>query len=364
VFRTRTRLVPAVIGFLLFCATARPSAHPTATTAIMVGLPSDRSITVTFTSDADALLAKLTALSGRPLAKVANAGDRQRQLVELAPVLAAHLDVRVDGRPVDLIFDSADVSSSFDAVVRFRSAISPDARELIAQTSLIYGSYPLTVLRGRDPVETVQWLNGTERSVPIQLADGSRARTSLGRALIRDVWLGYSHILPGGLDHILFVVGLFLLNQRLRSILLQVSAFTVAHSITLGLTLYGVVSLPAAVVEPLIALSIVYVACENLLTSTLRPWRIGLVFAFGLLHGMGFADALARMHLARSEFLTTLVGFNVGVEAGQLSVLAIAAVALRAAAMAPPQRQIYVARPASVAIALIGAMWVVQRLVA
>jgi hydrogenase/urease accessory protein HupE len=95
-----------------------------------------------------------------------------------------------------------------------------------------------------------------------------------------------------GLDHILFVVGLFLLAARLRPVLVQVTTFTVAHSITLGLALYGVVALPAAVVEPLIALSIVYVAVENLRTRQLTPARVALVFVFGLLHGLGFAGEL------------------------------------------------------------------------
>src|SRR5437763_16715938 len=117
---------------------------------------------------------------------------------------------------------------------------------------------------------------------------------------------------------------MFLLSPCLKSVLLQVTVFTVAHTITLGLTIYGVVSLSRSIVEPLIALSIVYVAIENLTTSRLHPWRVALVFAFGLLHGMGFAGVLAELGLPRSEFLPALVSFNVGVEAGQLSVIAAA----------------------------------------
>ena len=136
--------------------------------------------------------------------------------------------------------------------------------------------------------------------------------------------LGFTHILPKGLDHILFVVGIFLLGTRWRSVLLQVSTFTIAHSITLGLTMYGIVSLPARVVEPMIALSIAYVAIENLVTSELKPWRLALVFAFGLLHGMGFAGVLRELGLPRAQFLTALITFNGGVEAGQLTVIALA----------------------------------------
>src|SRR5262249_58079568 len=112
---------------------------------------------------------------------------------------------------------------------------------------------------------------------------------------LRYVRLGFRHILPDGLDHILFVLGLFLLSPRLRPLLVQVSAFTVAHTATLALSTLGLVRLPPAVVEPLIALSIAYVAIENTVVRELRPWRIALVFGFGLLHGLGLAGALGAL---------------------------------------------------------------------
>ena len=122
----------------------------------------------------------------------------------------------------------------------------------------------------------------------------------------------------------LFVLGIYLLSGRARSVLWQVSAFTVAHSITLGLSMYGLVAVPPRIVEPLIALSIAYVAIENIFLSELKSWRVALVFAFGLLHGMGFAGALKELGLPRSEFVTALLTFNVGVEAGQLAVIGAA----------------------------------------
>ena len=130
--------------------------------------------------------------------------------------------------------------------------------------------------------------------------------------------------MPKGLDHMLFVLGIYLLSGRARTVLCQVSAFTVAHSITLGLSMYGLVTLSPRIVEPMIAISIAYVAIENILLKELKSWRIALVFTFGLLHGMGFAGALKEIGLPRSEFLIALVTFNVGVEAGQLSVIAMA----------------------------------------
>jgi HupE / UreJ protein len=182
------------------------------------------------------------------------------------------------------------------------------------------------------------------------------------RRFFRSIRIGFTHIVPKGLDHILFVLGLFLLATRTRTVLAQVTAFTVAHSITLGLSLYGIVRLPSTIVEPLIALSIVYVAFENIFTSTLTPWRLALVFAFGLLHGLGFAEALMALDLPRAEFLSTLVAFNLGVEAGQLSVILVAALALVAMRVPSADYRRLVVRPASIAIAMVGAFWMVERL--
>jgi hypothetical protein len=136
--------------------------------------------------------------------------------------------------------------------------------------------------------------------------------------------LGFTHILPKGLDHILFVLGLYLLSTKWKPLLVQVTSFTIAHSITLGLSMYGVVSLPPSIVEPLIALSIAYVAIENVVTSELHAWRPVVVFGFGLLHGMGFAGVLQEIGMPRSEFVTALISFNVGVELGQLAVITLA----------------------------------------
>ena len=118
--------------------------------------------------------------------------------------------------------------------------------------------------------------------------------------------LGFTHILPKGLDHILFILGLFLLSTTCRSLLWQVSAFTVAHTITLGLAINGLIASPGWVVEPLIAASICYVALENVLLRELKPWRIVLVFGFGLLHGLGFAGVLAELGLPNVTFTGTL----------------------------------------------------------
>ncbi len=136
--------------------------------------------------------------------------------------------------------------------------------------------------------------------------------------------LGFTHILPNGYDHVLFILGLFLLSPRLKPLLWQATAFTVAHSITLGLAMSGKISPLPSVTEPLIALSIAFVAAENILLNELKWWRILIVFCFGLIHGCGFATALQEMGLPDKDFFLSLISFNAGVELGQMTVIATA----------------------------------------
>lgn len=175
--------------------------------------------------------------------------------------------------------------------------------------------------------------------------------------------LGFTHILPHGLDHILFVLGLFLLSRKAKALLTQVSAFTVAHSLTLGLALFGIVRLPSAVVEPVIAASIAFIAVENLFTQEMKAWRPFVVFGFGLVHGLGFAGALQETGIAKGDLLSALVGFNLGVEFGQLAVVALAFGAVGWFRSSPRYRHAVVI-PASIAIAVIALFWTVQRIVA
>lgn len=178
---------------------------------------------------------------------------------------------------------------------------------------------------------------------------------------------GVRHILPGGLDHILFVLALFLAARRFVSLLWQVSAFTLAHTITLGLATMGWVNAPGNVVEPLIAFSIAVMALANLFPREDEArWRILLIFGFGLLHGLGFAGFLTGLGLPEGQVFPALIGFNIGVEIGQLSVIAAAgvmALALRRTVMkeAATYRNLIVI-PTSLAIAAIGLWWTIERI--
>ena len=173
--------------------------------------------------------------------------------------------------------------------------------------------------------------------------------------------LGYTHILPLGLDHILFVLSIFFLEPRLKPVLTQATAFTLAHSITLGLAMYGIIRPPTQIVEPVIALSILFVAIENIFSDRLSPWRILIVFGFGLIHGMGFASALTSLGLPKKSFFESLIAFNVGVELGQASVILLAWALVGFWFANRPWYHRRVVIPASVAIGLVAAYWTVQR---
>ena len=181
----------------------------------------------------------------------------------------------------------------------------------------------------------------------------------------RVVWfylkLGILHIIPLGADHILFVTSLCLLSTRIKTILWQATAFTVAHSVTLALSMKGVLVAPGALVEPIIALSIVFVAIENILLSKLKPWRIVIVFLFGLIHGLGFASALNEIGLPRNKFYTSILSFNAGVEIGQVIVIICVFILIIIPFGQMNKYRKFIVFPLSILIALIAAYWFVKR---
>jgi hydrogenase/urease accessory protein HupE len=223
-----------------------------------------------------------------------------------------------------------------------------------------FGSSVVRIVRKNQDTLELGWLKGGQSSGLVSLQN--EAGKSHLQKFLNYIGVGFSHILPHGLDHILFVVGLYLLGAAWRPLLAQVTAFTVAHSITLALGLYGYVAVPSSVVEPLIALSIVYVAVENIFTSKLQVWRPFVVFCFGLLHGLGFASVLQEIGLPQHDYLVGLIGFNVGVEFGQLAVILLAFVASGLWFRNKPWYRRRIVWPASAAIALVGMFWTIERI--
>jgi hydrogenase/urease accessory protein HupE len=196
---------------------------------------------------------------------------------------------------------------------------------------------------------------------------GEIYQLSLFDIVQRYIHSGIIHIVPHGLDHILFVIGLLAFSRSGHHLLLQISLFTVAHTLTLAGASLGLITLSPALVEPLIALSIAYIGVENLLRSSpqITPqftlMRGGVVFAFGLLHGLGFASVLADFGLPDTAFLASLISFNIGVELGQLIVVIPLFVLFRYILAEPKYYKIIFQVPVSVLIALTGIYWALER---
>jgi hypothetical protein len=223
-------------------------------------------------------------------------------------------------------------------------------------------------------VSLTRWLeDGEHDSEPFVWA--GRAPTVMGARTVADfdpdslplsrqAWvylrLGFRHIVPEGADHILFVLGLFFLGLTWRKLLTQTTVFTLAHATTLFLSTYGIFSLPSRFVEPAIALSITWIAIENVVSPKLGIARLAIVFCFGLIHGLGFAGSLSDVPFPKRDFLVALLGFNFGVDFGQLFVIAIAFLTVGWFRNEPWFRR-RIAIPCSLAIAAVGLFWAVQR---
>ncbi|MGA9432848.1 MAG: HupE/UreJ family protein [Roseobacter sp.] len=322
-------------------------------------------------TDADPAASDYDALRALPAAEI------ETRVNEIIAAWNAHPFAEAVG-PLDLSVSSLTIPEDVDFEL-------PRVSELRLVGTLPEGTNAITVnwpagagalvvrQQGVDAPYT-GYLDGGTSSPAIAISGGD-ADTSM-QAFAAYIPVGFDHILPKGLDHILFVLGLFFLSTRWGPLLWQVSAFTLAHTVTLALGALGWVSIPGSIVEPLIAASIVYVAVENLFQRGLTKWRPFIIFGFGLLHGLGFASVLAEFGLPDDQFIPALIGFNVGVELGQLTVIALAALLLLGCvrlakgsdlneAEAPvasyPVMFRAVSIPASLIIAIIGSYWCVER---
>ncbi len=362
--------VPALVAVSLLGCRIVLHAHEIGTTRISAMLHEGRSYDIEIVTDAPSLVEKLDAVAGSRLPSVPSSAlgpsALRDRLAAGEDVFRQRFAIAFDGaavRPAVLfsVAPAADDVSPILATIRLTGEMPSEARHFTWSYAWTFASYALSVKSadGADP--TVEWLEGGQASAPFSLTTPPPRVTRAATAW-RYLTLGFTHIVPHGLDHMLFVIGIFLFSRQLRTVLWQVSAFTVAHSLTLGLSIYGLIAVPPSVVEPLIAISIAYVAIENLVLTELKPWRIALVFAFGLLHGMGFAGALQELGLPRSEFLTALLTFNIGVEAGQLAVIGTAFLLVGWQCSHRAWYRDRVVVPASVFIGCTAVYWTVARL--
>ena len=289
-----------------------------------------------------------------------------RRATAATGVLTGAITLRIDDMAVPLEIANVDIPAVGDPSTARQSSISlksvapAGAEALVWEASGRFGVTALRVRRGGEDRPYYGALidaNASSNPVSLDIA----AEQTLTDIVVRYVVSGFDHIVPKGLDHILFVIGIFLLSPRLRPLLIQISSFTIAHSITLALGALGILSVPGAIVEPLIAASIVFIALENLMTNRLHTWRPIIIFAFGLLHGLGFASVLGEFGMPTGDFIAALLAFNVGVELGQLAVIAVCYLTVGFFFGSKPWYRRFIVAPASIAIAAIAIFWVLDR---
>jgi hydrogenase/urease accessory protein HupE len=276
---------------------------------------------------------------------------------QLAKKIKRAVVIRVDGEPCRPGRVAVqDVAAGLKAVVGYSlyCPAEPGRLELEEEWTGSFGEHYQTIVTIRSPGGGGEYLLG-QGSTRISVDLGAPAPIGL----VGFIRLGVEHILTG-YDHLLFLLALLIGATNFWRVLGIASAFTLAHSITLSLAVLGLVHVPAAVVEPLIAASIVWVAAVENTFGRGRLWRrYAVTFVFGLVHGLGFADALSPLALAGWSLVRALAGFNLGVELGQA--IAISLVLPVLLAIGRLARGVTVYRYASLAVAMAGAYWLVER---
>jgi hydrogenase/urease accessory protein HupE len=332
--------------------------------------------TARVTLGGDRTVAVEVALKGSDADRLAgtNVFDVQRDSVDpalvaayAAPILAyvsAHVAVTgLDGK--SCVAAAAALVPDGDGVI-FRNGFS--CRNV--RGDIVYRS---TVLTATDPSARQIVLIGEGANAPQALLDASNTTVTLSApapsllsTMQRYLVTGIEHIFLG-YDHIAFLVGVVLWARRLIPVIKIVTAFTIAHSITLSLAALNIVVLPGVVVEPAIAASIVFVAMANFFSRDIDSrWRV--TFAFGLIHGFGFASALREVGLPANAVVTALAAFNVGVEVGQVAIVSIVVPALivldrlMATDRAKPVRAASLVYALSLLISLLGGYWLLTRI--
>lgn len=369
----------ALSTVLLFQMTAA-SAHELRPAIMDVGVleetPDQLSIDLTFSAEAFLAGIDLSTISDTDDSAKSGLYDEFRamppdiladRIKSSSAALAATFTVMAAGRPLPLelaaidVADEDDLSLSRDTKLRLRSSF-PKAGEAIAiQWQPAMGALLIRQMgTGGDPEYSDYLPNGGE-SQAFMLSDARPV--PLGSVIGKYIHSGIIHIVPAGLDHILFVVGLLAYGLSARGLIFQISLFTVAHTITLAAASLGWINISGSIVEPLIALSIAWIGVENMIRTSGRVaiTRSSVVFVFGLLHGLGFASVLADFGLPQSAYIVGLLSFNLGVEIGQLIIVVPIFLMLRALKLTDRRFRRGFQIPVSTIISAIGLFWFVER---
>ncbi|MEZ5535094.1 MAG: HupE/UreJ family protein [Thiolinea sp.] len=304
--------------------------------------------------------------------RVLEAEQLQAVFEPFKPELLQQVWLKADGEPVKLRVGLVDIPEPGytkvprASVIVLEGQVAPDTENLQWYYPAAFGDNAVRVRQVNEQKEQWhwsdwQWIRKDEPSQPFSLTEVFRQPSTPG-VIWSYIEIGFTHIVPKGLDHILFIIGIFLFSSRLKPLFWQVTMFTIAHTITLGLSMNGVISLPASMVEPLIALSIAYVGVENIFARNLHNSRLFLVFGFGLLHGLGFASILSDFGMPDGAFALALISFNVGVELGQIAIILAGYLLLSGWFGMREWYRSVVILPGSLLISAIGFYWMLERL--
>lgn len=349
-----------MLAMILSVSSSEVRAHEPGNTRVSIQVEADGHVGVRVPAIASLLVPLLDATGDT--GRAAPTEGAEGALMARKELWLRTVSLRADGREVPLSFawepaPDSSVAGEGHGTIVLSGFLPPDARELVWQYRIPVGAYPVQVTAPGLDKPVVVWAVGDRASDPIRFEVSSRW------TLVRRYFeLGVVHIVPRGLDHILFVLGLFLLRRSWRPLLAQVSAFTIAHTVTLGASVAGLVSLPSTIVEPLIGASVAWIAIENVWRTSVSRARVGAVFLCGLLHGLGFAGVLAGLGLPSGARAVALVSFNAGVELGQILVLLVAFAATAWMASDSRRYRRWVVVPASLCIAAVGVYWTLARI--
>ena len=345
---------------LLFCAGSPASAHPVPFSYLDLRLGAD-GLSGTLTVHVFDVAHDLSIDPPDRLLDPSAAGSREPALQEM---LASRLSLASGDAPLHLVWgplevlpDKQSLRLPFTVSDRGRAAVRPSIVRLTAALFPYDSKHQTFVNIYEDAALRQQVILDASRQSFDYFSGSPRGTLAVVR---RFVGAGIHHILIGP-DHLLFLVGLLLLGGTMRRLAFVVTAFTAAHSVTLSIAALNLFSPPPAVVEPLIALSIVYVGVDNLMVRGGRDVRVWIAFVFGLVHGFGFASVLREMDLPPRALGWSLFSFNLGVEVGQLLVVVLVASALAALRHRSEAAGRRLAFAGSLAVVLAGTFWFVQR---
>ena len=298
--------------------------------------------------------------------RLLNKKDLENSILESWKDISSNIDVKINNKlkEIDLIkIDTQDVKSfeiSRDTLISFRVLLNEESENFTFKWIKNYGAIILREnndLKLEDELVTEYLQSGTETD-PIFFKENNFR--SMFTSFTKFFVLGIQHIIPKGLDHILFIFGLFLFSSSLNKLIKQITIFTIAHSITLIFVSLSLIKINPQIVEPIIALSIVYVGLENIFKNYIKEYmRYVVILFFGLLHGLGFALVLSDIGFRSSKLFLNLISFNIGIEVAQISIILILYLLVAIKFARNKYYRIAFQIPSSILIAIIGLYWFV-----